>query len=283
MVCVRSILHNVNGFNLNSMTSKKYPYYVASIWKLLAEMQPRLYILGLFLGMPAAGGRIIELSKSGIRFKTRGVMDIWTIKETFLDRFYEKYGTPIGDGWTVVDIGAGIGDFSILAAVRHPKNKVFAFEPNRGSYSLLLENLKLNQVSNVRVYPEAIWSHSTELAIDTSASEPGQYKSRPIGEVESLGSELVVPSLSLEDAFGRSRLAHCDLLKIDCEGAEFVILFNTPDTVLQGIERIVMEYHDDEEAYTHKDLVDFLASKGFDVKTYPNYVHPYLGYLYASR
>ena len=167
------------------MTSKKYPYYLASIWKLLAEMQPRLYILGLFLGIPAEGGQVIELSKSGIRFRTRGVMDIWTIKETFLDRFYEKFGTPIGDGWTVVDIGAGIGDFSILAAVRHPKNMVFAFEPNRDSCSLLLENLKLNQVSNVRVYPEAIWSHSTELAIDTSASEPGQYKSRPIGEVRS--------------------------------------------------------------------------------------------------
>jgi FkbM family methyltransferase len=252
------------------MTSRKYPYYLASIWKLLAEMQPRLYILGLFLGLPAAGGRVIEFTKSGIRFKTRGVMDIWTIKETFLDRFYEKYGTPIGD-------------FSILAGVQHPKNKVFAFEPNRDSYSLLLENLKLNQVSNVLVYPEAIWSHSTELAIDTSASEPGQYKSRPIGEVESLGSELVVPSLSLEDAFERSRLAHCDLLKIDCEGAEFVILFNTPDTVLQRIDRIVMEYHDDVEAYTHKDLVDFLSRKGFDVKTYPNYVHPNLGYLYASH
>ncbi|MFC2054169.1 FkbM family methyltransferase [Chloroflexota bacterium] len=265
------------------MTSRKYPYYLASIWKLLTEMQPRLYILGKFLGMPAEGEQVIELSKSGIRFKIRGVMDIWTIKETFLDRFYEKFGTPIGDGWTVVDIGAGIGDFSILAGVRHPKNKVFAFEPSRDSYTLLLKNLELNQVKNVRVYPEAIWSHSTELAIDTSANEPGQYKSRPIGEVESLSEELVVPSLSLEEAFERSGLTHCDLLKIDCEGAEFVILCNTPDAVLQRIERIVLEYHDDVEGYNHKDLVAYLASKGFDVNTYPNYVHPYLGYLYAAR
>lgn len=78
-------------------------------------------------------------------------------------------------------------------------------------------------------------------------------------------------------------MEHCDLMKLDCEGAEYPILFNAPETIFDRIERMVMEYHDNVSGYIHHDLVQFLTNKGFNVKIHPNFVHNYLGYLYAYR
>ena len=93
----------------------------------------------------------------------------------------------------------------------------------------------------------------------------------------------MVPCLSLEDVFECTCISHCNLLKIDSEGAEYAILFNTPSSILSRIERIVMEYHDKQAGFIHTDLEQFLVELGFDVQTYANYVHSHIGYLFASR
>jgi FkbM family methyltransferase len=247
-------------------------------------LKPVPVILRTFLRRSNPKEQIVELRKSGLRFKTRGVMDIWSIKETFLDRFYQRFSTSIGDGWTVFDIGGGIGDFTIFAASQNPKNIVYTFEPTPRSFALLHENLQLNQITNVQVYPQAIWSREGQIVIDTTAGEPGQYVSREAASgIEVEDGKIIVPSITLTRAFEFTGLGHCNLMKIDCEGAEFEILFNTPPAVLDRIERIIMEYHDNVTEYTHDDLVTFLREHHFAVKTYPNDVHDHLGYLYASR
>jgi hypothetical protein len=74
-----------------------------------------------------------------------------------------------------------------------------------------------------------------------------------------------------------------DLVKLDCEGAEYEILFNLPPVYFPRIRRIVLEYHDNVTAYTHLDLAAFLKEQGYRVKVTPNVVHNYLGYLSAER
>lgn len=265
------------------MPREKYPYYFRSIWNLLFEFKPRSNILRVFLHLPHPEELDIELVRSGILFKTRGAMDIWTIKETFIDRFYEKYGVPIRDGWSIIDIGSGLGDFSIFAAANFPGNTIHAFEPTPDSYNLLRENLLINNISNVNAFPYAVWSSTQSLVMDTDQMEPGQYRSRSLNGANSSEDDLVVPCLSLEDVFERTGTAQCNLLKIDSEGAEYPILFNTPGNILGRIERIVMEYHDKEAGFTHKDLEQFLTEGGFAVQIYPNYVHSHIGYLFAER
>ena len=240
-------------------------------------------MLKIFLRPGLTGTRLIHLRNIEAQFIVRGKMDVWSVKETFLDRFYEKYGTTIGEPWEIIDIGAGIGDFTLLAAQHHPGNTVYAYEPFSESYSLLIENLKLNKVNNVQTFSEAIGSKSGRLALDLEGGEPLQLQSREVEEKSFSEDTLIVPSLSLADAFSRHKLGRCDLLKLDCEGAEYAILFNAPDETLACIDRIVMEYHDHVTRNTHKDMERFLSSKGFSVLTHPNAVHGYLGYLYAYR
>ena len=259
----------------------KYTYYLSSIYRLLTGIKNWPLVVRVFLKIAPPGPYIIELRKSGLKLKARGIMDIWSIKETFLDRFYERFGVRIEDGWTVVDIGGGIGDYTLFAASASPHGRVVAFEPFPESFALLQENVTANRAANVQAFAEAIWSQTGSLKIDSTLGEPGQFISRSADTPLAQSTE--VPSLSLVDAFARLEIAQCDLMKVDCEGAEYPILFNTPDEVLKRVRRIVMEYHDGVTRYTHRDMQQFLTSKGYSVRVVQNYVHPDLGYLAAWR
>jgi FkbM family methyltransferase len=263
------------------MSVGKYAYYFTSIFTLLSGIKPRPLVLKLFLGAKPSENPVIELTKSGLRFRTRSAMDIWAVKETLLDRFYERCGFPLQDGWTVIDIGGGIGDFTTLAAHCHPHSRVFAFEPTPSSYALLQENLQANGITNAQAFPAAVWSSDGEVTIDTGLGEPVQFTSQAV-QASNSGS-VIVPGYSLETVFAKTGVDRCDLMKLDCEGAEYEILFRAPDNVLVRIDRIVMEYHDNAGPYTHRDMERFLTEKGYTVKVYPNIVHQYLGYLRAAR
>jgi FkbM family methyltransferase len=264
-----------------SKAARKYGYYLKSIFQLIVEFAPLGRILALFTGLASEGTYIVALRRWGLRFEARSAMDVWSLKETFVDRFYERYSSPVGEPWVVVDIGGGIGDFSIFAAHRRPGNRVYAFEPFPGSFALLRENLKRNQISNVQAFQQAIWSGRGSLALDTSTGEPVQFISRELDEAAAGGD--TVPCDSLENTFARLDIQRCDLLKVDAEGAEYAILFNTPEAVLAKIQRIVMEYHDAITPHTHAELAAFLSEKGYRVAAVENVVHPELGYLYAER
>lgn len=261
--------------------ARKYGYYLKSIFQLLIDFAPLGRVVALFGGRASKGTHLVALRRWGLRFEVRSAMDVWSVKETFVDRFYERYGCPVGEPWVVIDIGGGIGDFSIFAAHRHPANIVYAFEPFPGSFALLEQNLKRNQVANVQAFQQAIWSSRGSLALDTSTGEPVQFISREIG-ADARG-ENAVPCDTLENTLARLDIRRCDLLKIDAEGAEYAILFHASDAALAKIQRVVMEYHDAITAHTHADLVEFLRCKGYRVATVVNAVHPDLGYLYAER
>jgi len=214
----------------------------------------------------------------------RGAMDVWSIKETFLDRFYEKYGYSIRPDWKIIDIGAGTGEYTLFAAaaMTDPLGQVFAFEPFPKSFALLQENLQLNKINNVQAFPEAIGAEAGELVLDQAGGEPLQFQSRD-ALAASMDTSQRVKSLSLAGVFEKTGLDSCDLLKLDCEGAEYAILFAAPRAILEHISYIVMEYHDNVTQYSHKDMARFLVERGYHVDTFPNPVHAYLGYLRAMR
>ncbi len=264
------------------MGIQKYRYYLISVFELLSQVRPLSTLLSVFLRQAPEGVKQISLPKYDLHFSVRGAMDIWSVKETFLDRFYERFGVVVGSGWTIIDIGGGIGDFTTFAARAARDNQVFAFEPTPESFQLLEANLARNKISNACSYPQAIWSGEGTLWIDTSVGEPGQFVSHESIKTEEQSASVAVPSLSLAQAFHQLKIDRCDLLKMDCEGAEYPILYQSPKEVFAKIDRIVMEYH----VNTHGNpaqLAAYLQQQGYNVRITPNFVHANLGYLYACR
>lgn len=256
---------------------RRIKYYLSSIPTILGQVENWYRLLPLLLRKQPV---VIRL-RNGCKFRVRSLMDVWIVKETCLDRDYESNSVQIKDGWTVIDIGAGIGEFAVLVAKEHPSSQVYAYEPFPESFVLLEENLKLNMTGNVRAFQMAIGSKSGQMTLATTG-EAVQHTTTH-STVSGNASSMKVQGLSLDDLFRVNGLAHCDFLKIDCEGCEFEMLFNVSPMTLKNIDRICLEYHDGFTEFSHVDLASYLQQNEFRVKVMSNPVHSYLGFLYAHR
>jgi hypothetical protein len=94
-----------------------------------------------------------------------------------------------------------------------------------------------------------------------------------------------VPMISLDQLFKQNHIEHCDLLKIDVEGAEYVILYGTSDETYAKIDRIHGEYHNvgDEEKFKIESLAKFLRKKGFEVKIKRKLRQDNFGLFFAKK
>ena len=254
---------------------RRWLYYLRSIPVLLLGVRNWPQVVALFLGLPVRRPLTVTLRQSGLRFQVRSAMDVWVIKETCLDRDYERYGARLQRGWTVFDIGAALGDFTLFAAQQvGEQGRVYAFEPFPESFALLVDNIKLNGALNVTAYPYAVAGKRGHLRL-VAASEAVRNATAPgSGPNE-------VEAWSLEEAL--DRVERCDLMKVDCEGGEYDIFLQAGAAALGKVQAICMEYHDGVTPYSHCDLVRSLEAHGFQVSVYPSRVQPAIGFLKAQR
>ncbi|HEY1435620.1 MAG TPA: FkbM family methyltransferase [Thermoanaerobaculia bacterium] len=263
-----------------SRGASRWLYYLSSIPTLLGGMRPRGAVLRLFLGLPTRRPAELELS-GGLKFRVRTRMDVWVLKETCLDRDYER-DTRLEPDWTIVDVGAAMGDFTVHAARQCPNGIVYAFEPLPDSFARLEDHVRINGIGNVRAFPEAIARAEGTLELYTVTGLSGQHRTAGDGS-GAAAPALSVPATTLGNAFARHGITRCDLLKLDCEGAEFEILLGLAPAVLARVARIVLEYHDHVTAHTHEELARRLEERGFDVTVRPNPAWRELGFLYAEN
>ncbi len=135
--------------------------------------------------------------------------------EIGLTRFLER---TINQNWHVVDVGANVGKYMIVAA---PLAKtVHCFEPNPTTRKLLQKNIDLNQFQNVEVYPYALSDQSGTTLLFQSGED--------IGGASLLGNEASTCDYEVTMATGDSVMSIVDgspvYLKIDVEGFEEHVL-----------------------------------------------------------
>jgi FkbM family methyltransferase len=255
---------------------RRLSYYARSIPVALSGFANPIEIAAAAL----RGKPFVARLRSGDRLAARTAMDAWVIKETCLDRDYEREGFAIRDGWTVVDIGAGLGDFTISVARRFPRGRVLAFEPFGESFALLERNIALNGVTNVVARRLAIGGVAgvTRLSLGTGVAV--QHSTARAGDA---GVGEAVDEIPLGAALDAAGAPRCDFLKLDCEGAEYAILRQAAaDGTLARIRRISMEYHDGVTDGSGAWLADFLRAQGFKVSLEANAAHGNIGFLRAT-
>lgn len=135
----------------------------------------------------------------------------------------------------VIDIGAHKGLVSCYIAKKYPKVKVYAYEPVKENYEALLKHIKLNGLDNIIPHNLAVTKDGRDVEIFTDPqNNSGGSTLYGSGNVQK------VKSTTLEDIFKTYKIDTLDLLKIDCEGAEFEIL-DTP--ILEKVKRLRGEFH----------------------------------------
>lgn len=188
------------------------------------------------------GFSLIE-TKTNRRFLVRnGSRDVNTINEIFLFKIYSKYLNKIRDCKNIVDIGANIGTFSIFAASKFKDSKVYAYEPSNDSFTLLKTNILMNNLSKrVVVEKKAVSDKNGKRNLHIY---PSNYEANSLEKIWNLPFYLEeVDVISINDLFNYNKIVKCDILKIDCEGAEYEIINKIDDKTLGNVKYIIIEYH----------------------------------------
>ncbi len=185
------------------------------------------------------------LGKIPIHLKLRGGLqvacranEIFQIIEVFILGDYENPNVPYQDVATVLDVGANIGVSTIWFSRKCPRARIFAVEPSSETSARLLRNVNRNGLGDrVTVLTLALGESSRSVhlvfaehsGLSHTAAEPHE------------GSETVW-SADLRTILGMVG-GHLDLMKLDCEGAEYGIVLGADDETLSRIDNIVGEYH----------------------------------------
>jgi FkbM family methyltransferase len=251
-------------------------YYAASVSRLVRGLRRPHRVVGALLGRRPFE---VELRRTGLRFRVRSAMDVWVVKETCLDDAYLPPGVRPGPGWSVVDVGAGIGDFTVLVASQCPAGVVHAYEPLAESFDLLRSNVAANGLANVVVRREAVASRPGAMAARLEVGRPAVE-----ARFAAVGGETApsAPARDLAAVLDALPGGACDLLKLDCEGCEFDVLLGSPPALLRRVRRVSLEAHDGVDGRAEA-ILDRLRAHGFAVRWTRNPVHRRLSLVFAER
>ncbi len=154
----------------------------------------------------------------------------------YFDLFEVEFQRIVADllkpGMVVIDIGANVGIYTLLAAKRvGKKGAVVAFEPSPRDRKILQENVFLNQCTNVTIKESALGATDGRAKLYVCDWETGCNSLRPPNVSEPTHSTVV--QLQTLDGYLDSGEAEgdVDFIKIDVEGAEL--------EVLRGAERLL--------------------------------------------
>lgn len=150
---------------------------------------------------------------------------------------------------TFIDIGANAGIATIIMAKLNPRSKVYAFEPFKETYNLLLKNIELNNLSNVYPFMMAVSKPGiNELTLsvrsDCSGANSVIADTKLFNEQYEQTSNMVVKCISFDQILEKFSINEVYLLKIDCEGAEFDIIYSSNKFKQKIVKNMVGEFHD---------------------------------------
>ena len=163
--------------------------------------------------------------------------------------------------WTVIDVGANCGYYSILLAKWVGKSGVVhAFEPSLGNLATLRRNLQLNPGTNVLVHNLALG----EAAGFCNVEQP---------EAENLGTTRICAGSSVEmttlDSFvHQNGISSIDFIKVDIEGYEMRFLSGASETLRKFHPPMLIEINPDALAcfgVTPEDLEDRLNALNYNL------------------
>lgn len=228
----------------------KIPKYILYVLKCLVIFKNPLRFIYAYLTITPIAEKVVEL-RSGLKiFLSEHPHDIITIFVVFVRKDYGNI-PPHG---SVIDIGANIGVFSLYAAHCGKSVRVLAYEPNSESFQYLLNNIKANHLERI-IVPHRLAVTGVRSGMVRFPKKSSMYNAIIEGESATDFEEVETTSLSIM----LSDIEKIDLLKLDCEGAEYDILMKSDQNVFNKISAIRMEYHLGREA----EVSAFLKQYGF--------------------
>ena len=171
----------------------------------------------------------------------------------------DAMAAQIGAGFTVYDVGAHIGFFTLLASrMAGDSGRVYAFEPRPDNIERLRRNIWTNDARNVEVVAAAASDRDGDAAFIMHEST---LEGRLADATEHSAASVRTATI---DALVRGGMAPPDLIKMDVEGAEGAVIRGAAHTIDAHRPALLIEVHSREAGrevadampcrYTFRDL-----------------------------
>ncbi len=202
-------------------------------------------------------------------------------------------GSMAGEPLQVIDVGGQIGTFTCSLAQREPKATINAYEPSPASAAVLRRNVDRNSFGNRITVVEAALSDSIGTAeFDDNASGSGHNSL-----LNEQGDRMaIIPDATTTFDSARATVTVAtttwdavisalpeppNVVKIDCEGAEYDLVGASSPENWAAVQRLVIEYHP-VAGHKWKDLRAWFDNVGLSVQLEEN-LGEELGVAWLSR
>ena len=166
----------------------------------------------------------------------------------------------------VMDIGGHIGTFACRLAQLHPTAHINSYEPSPTTAAFLRRNVDQNGFANrVTVTEAAIASTTGSAELDDNGAGSGLNGLVSAGH-GSTATSTKVHTIAFDEAIaGIGRPV--DVVKMDCEGGEYDLVYGSAPAGWDSVQRVVLEYHR-VPGQTWEQLRDWFAGRGLNVQAH---------------
>ena len=176
-------------------------------------------------------------------------------------------------GATLVDVGAHVGYYSLKAAtVIGPAGHVIAIEPNPETIAKLEANIQASRAGVITVQPVACADAEAILDLYVAPrSNTGETSLSNANASQSGPSERVyrVRARPLDDIIRQTGVSRVDVIKIDVEGAEYLVLKGAQETLARFHPSLMVEVLDRQlraMGSSAAQLTEFLRAQGYTAR-----------------
>ncbi len=150
------------------------------------------------------------------------------INEIFIEEVYKQKLPPNA---LILDCGAHIGLSIIYLKRLCPTARIIAFEPDNHNFTLLNDNIKSHNLTNVELVNKAVWTNNTLISFKSEGNMSSKIdlNNNDASKIE---------AIRLKDYLNDK----VDFLKLDIEGAEYAVLKDIEDKLI-NVDKMFLEYH----------------------------------------
>ena len=176
----------------------------------------------------------------------------------FENRELEIFRSAVGTGMTIVDIGANIGLYTVIASHRvGPNGKIFAYEPEKENYAILVKNIRLNQRHNSIALQVALSDKIEKRNLYLAEDNKGHHS---FAKDSSANIPVSVITDTLDHSLEKYGSPIVDIIKMDIEGAEPLALKGMAQTITRNSDIIIFtEIYPNAIRRLGQNPLDFLA------------------------
>jgi FkbM family methyltransferase len=167
-----------------------------------------------------------------------GTSDAYVFEEVFLGDTFDLSFLNLNPK-LIIDGGANIGLTSAYFAYTYPKSKVYAIEPEKSNYKMLLRNTRA--FDNIVPIQGALWNKNGTVQIKNPDAEKVGFR---VNDCQTGRATQTVEALTVDKLLERAKAETIDILKLDVEGAEIEIFDTDYESWLEKTKIIIIELHD---------------------------------------